>query len=119
MRFYSVAGWQDAVTDNVFLRCFDDRLGSRWFHVSILGEQVRGRGTVLAFSFRRLFSSLFTENSIDAFALLFGQITGETTWDLIVTVAPSAIALGAIAAVRRPLLLARSRRSWSRRVAYR
>ncbi|MFZ0058913.1 MAG: hypothetical protein WAL35_02565 [Acidimicrobiales bacterium] len=50
---------------------------------------------------------------------MFGQITGETTWDLIVTVAPSAIALGAIAAVHRPLLFARSRRSWPRRVAYR
>jgi zinc/manganese transport system permease protein len=77
-----------------------------------LGERVRGRdtvvGIVLAFSLALgyLFSSLYTGNSTEAFALLFGQITGVTTWDVTVTVAASAIALGAVAVMYRPLLFA-------------
>ena len=77
-----------------------------------LGERVRGRdtvvGIVLAFSLALgyLFSSLYTGNSTEAFALLFGQITGVTTWDVTVTVAASAIVLGAVAVMYRPLLFA-------------
>ncbi len=77
-----------------------------------LGERVHGRdtvvGIVLAFSLALgyLFSSLYTGNSTEAFALLFGQITGVTTWDVTVTVAASAIALGAVAVMYRPLLFA-------------
>ena len=80
--------------------------------MGMLGERVRGRdtvvGIVLAFSLALgyLFSSLYTGNSTEAFALLFGQITGVTTWDVTVTVAASAIALGAVAVMYRPLLFA-------------
>ena len=63
---------------------------------------------MLAFSLALgyLFSSLYTGNSTEAFALLFGQITGVTTWDVTVTVAASAIVLGAVAVMYRPLLFA-------------
>ncbi len=80
--------------------------------MGLLGERVRGRdtviGIVLAFSLALgyLFSSLYTGNSTEAFALLFGQITGVTTWDVAVTTGASVIALGAIAIMYRPLLFA-------------
>jgi zinc/manganese transport system permease protein len=80
--------------------------------MGLLGERVRGRdtviGIVLAFSLALgyLFSSLYTGNSTEAFALLFGQITGVSTWDVVVTVAASAVALAAVAVMYRPLLFA-------------
>lgn len=77
-----------------------------------LGERVRGRDTVIgivlafALALGYLFSSLYSGNSTEAFALLFGQITGVTSWDVVVTVAASVVALVAIAIMYRPLLFA-------------
>jgi zinc/manganese transport system permease protein len=80
--------------------------------IGTLGVRVRGRdaviGVVMAFGLGLgvLFITLYPRYATEAFALLFGTITGVSRGDVVTLVAIGAISLAALAAVYRPLLFA-------------
>jgi zinc/manganese transport system permease protein len=77
-----------------------------------LGQRLRERdtviGIVLAFMLGLgvLFIALYNGYSTEAYSILFGEILGISTGDVVLTVAIGAIAVGAIGAMYRPLLFA-------------
>ena len=80
--------------------------------IGALGNRVRGRdvtiGIVLAWTLGLgvLFISLYTGYATEAYALLFGEILGISTNDVIVTLVAGAITIAALVAIYRPLLFA-------------
>ena len=80
--------------------------------IGALGNRLRGRdvtiGIVLAWTLGLgvLFISLYTGYATEAYALLFGEILGISTGDVLVTIAAGAITVAALVAVYRPLLFA-------------
>jgi zinc/manganese transport system permease protein len=80
--------------------------------IGALGNRVRGRdvtiGIVLAWTLGLgvLFISLYTGYATEAYALLFGEILGISTTDVIVTIVAGAITIAALIAIYRPLLFA-------------
>jgi zinc/manganese transport system permease protein len=80
--------------------------------IGTLGVRVRGRdsviGVVMAFGLGLgvLFITLYPRYATEAFALLFGTITGVSRGDVLALVAIGAVALAALAVVYRPLLFA-------------
>ena len=80
--------------------------------IGTLGVRVRGRdaviGVVMAFGLGLgvLFITLYPRYATEAFALLFGTITGVSRGDVLTLVAIGAAALAALAVVYRPLLFA-------------
>jgi zinc/manganese transport system permease protein len=80
--------------------------------MGLLGRRLRGRdvviGLVMAASLGLgyLLISLYTGNATDAYAVLFGQIFGITVGAVRITVLTSAVVLGLLAAIYRPLLFA-------------
>jgi zinc/manganese transport system permease protein len=80
--------------------------------MGLLGRRLRGRdvviGLVMAASLGLgyLFISLYTGNATDAYAVLFGQIFGITVGAVRITLLTSAVVLGLLAAIYRPLLFA-------------
>lgn len=80
--------------------------------MAILGRKATSRdvqiGTVLAFMLGLgvLFISLYNGYSSEAYSILFGEILGISSTDVIVTVGASLVILVMIAAVYRPLLFA-------------
>jgi zinc/manganese transport system permease protein len=80
--------------------------------IGALGSRVRGRdvtiGIVLAWTLGLgvLFISLYTGYATEAYALLFGEILGISTSDVIVTIVAGAITIAALIAIYRPLLFA-------------
>ena len=80
--------------------------------IGALGNRVRGRdvtiGIVLAWTLGLgvLFISLYTGYATEAYALLFGEILGISTNDVIVTIVAGAITIAALIAIYRPLLFA-------------
>lgn len=80
--------------------------------IGALGNRVRGRdvtiGIVLAWTLGLgvLFISLYTGYATEAYALLFGEILGISTNDVIVTIVAGAITIAALTAIYRPLLFA-------------
>jgi zinc/manganese transport system permease protein len=80
--------------------------------IGALGNRVRGRdvtiGIVLAWTLGLgvLFISLYTGYATEAYALLFGEILGISTADVIVTIVAGAITIAALIAIYRPLLFA-------------
>ena len=77
-----------------------------------LGARIRGRdvviGIVLAFMLGLgvLFLSLYRGYATQAYAILFGDIVGISTADVLVTLAAGVVTLAALAAIYRPLLFA-------------
>lgn len=80
--------------------------------MAILGRRATSRdvqiGTVLAFMLGLgvLFISLYNGYSSEAYSILFGEILGISSTDVLVTVGASLVILALIAAVYRPLLFA-------------
>jgi len=80
--------------------------------IGALGNRLRGRdvtiGIVLAWALGLgvLFISLYRGYATEAYALLFGQILGISTTDVMVTLAAGLITIVALVAVYRPLLFA-------------
>lgn len=80
--------------------------------IAVLGKRAAQRdvqvGTVLAFMLGLgvLFISLYTGYATEAYSILFGEILGISSSDVLVTVVASLIILLAIAVVYRPLLFA-------------
>jgi zinc/manganese transport system permease protein len=80
--------------------------------IGALGNRVRGRdvtiGIVLAWTLGLgvLFISLYTGYATEAYALLFGEILGISTNDVIVTIVAGAITIAALVVIYRPLLFA-------------
>ena len=81
--------------------------------IGALGNRLRGRdvtiGIVLAWTLGLgvLFISLYNGGyATEAYALLFGEILGISTGDVVVTIAAGAITIAALIAVYRPLLFA-------------
>jgi zinc/manganese transport system permease protein len=80
--------------------------------IGALGSRVRGRdvtiGIVLAWTLGLgvLFISLYTGYATEAYALLFGEILGISTNDVIVTLVAGAMTIAALVAIYRPLLFA-------------
>jgi zinc/manganese transport system permease protein len=80
--------------------------------IGALGVRVRGRdaviGVVMAFGLGLgvLFITLYPRYATEAFALLFGTITGVSRGDVVTLVAIGAAALVVLAVVYRPLLFA-------------
>jgi zinc/manganese transport system permease protein len=78
--------------------------------IGALGNRLRGRdvtiGIVLAWALGLgvLFISLYRGYATEAYALLFGQILGISTTDVMVTLAAGLITIVALVAVYRPLL---------------
>jgi zinc/manganese transport system permease protein len=78
--------------------------------IGALGNRVRGRdvtiGIVLAWTLGLgvLFISLYTGYATEAYALLFGEILGISTRDVLVTLIAGAVTLAALVGVYRPLL---------------
>ncbi len=77
-----------------------------------LGQRLRDRdtviGIVLAFMLGLgvLFIALYSGFSTEAYSILFGEILGISTSDVVLTVVVGAIALAALGAMYRPLLFA-------------
>lgn len=75
-----------------------------------LGQRLRERdtviGIVLAFMLGLgvLFIALYNGYSTEAYSILFGEILGISTGDVVLTVAIGAVAIAAIGAMYRPLL---------------
>ena len=80
--------------------------------IGALGNRIRGRdvtiGIVLAWALGLgvLFISLYRGYATEAYALLFGQILGISTTDVIATLIAGVITMVALVAVYRPLLFA-------------
>ena len=80
--------------------------------IGALGNRVRGRdvtiGIVLAWTLGLgvLFISLYTGYATEAYALLFGEILGISTNDVIVTIVAGVITIAALVVIYRPLLFA-------------
>jgi zinc/manganese transport system permease protein len=80
--------------------------------IALLGKSASHRdveiGSVLAFALGLgvLFISLYTGYATEAYSILFGEILGISSGDVIVTLAVSMVILAAIALVYRPLLFA-------------
>jgi len=80
--------------------------------IGALGNRLRGRdvtiGIVLAWTLGLgvLFISLYTGYATEAYALLFGEILGISTGDVVVTIVAGAITIAALVAIYRPLLFA-------------
>jgi zinc/manganese transport system permease protein len=78
--------------------------------IGALGNRVRGRdvtiGIVLAWTLGLgvLFISLYTGYATEAYALLFGEILGISSRDVLVTLVGGLVTLVALVAVYRPLL---------------
>ena len=78
--------------------------------IGALGNRLRGRdvtiGIVLAWALGLgvLFISLYRGYATEAYALLFGQILGISTSDVIATLAAGVITMAALVVVYRPLL---------------
>lgn len=77
-----------------------------------LGQRIRERdtviGIVLAFMLGLgvLFIALYNGYSTEAYSILFGEILGISTGDVVLTVAIGVVAVAAIGAMYRPLLFA-------------
>lgn len=75
-----------------------------------LGERLRGRDTVIGIvlawtlGLGVLFLSLYTGYATQAYAILFGEILGISTGDVVITLVAAVVALAAIAVMYRPLL---------------
>ena len=75
-----------------------------------LGQRIRERDTVIGIvlSFMLglgvLFIALYNGYSTEAYSILFGEILGISTGDVVLTVAIGAVAVAAIGAMYRPLL---------------
>jgi zinc/manganese transport system permease protein len=80
--------------------------------IGALGNRLRGRdvtiGIVLAWTLGLgvLFISLYTGYATEAYALLFGEILGISSNDVVVTVVAGVITIAALVATYRPLLFA-------------
>jgi zinc/manganese transport system permease protein len=80
--------------------------------IGALGNRVRGRdvtiGIVLSWTLGLgvLFISLYTGYATEAYALLFGEILGISTNDVVLTIVAGAITIAALIAIYRPLLFA-------------
>jgi zinc/manganese transport system permease protein len=80
--------------------------------IGALGNRLRGRdvtiGIVLAWALGLgvLFLSLYRGYATEAYALLFGQILGISTADVVATLSAGVVTLVALTAVYRPLLFA-------------
>jgi len=80
--------------------------------IGALGNRLRGRdvtiGIVLAWTLGLgvLFISLYTGYATEAYSLLFGEILGISSGDVIVTIVAGAITIAALLAIYRPLLFA-------------
>src|SRR5229473_5886677 len=80
--------------------------------IGALGNRLRGRdvtiGIVLAWTLGLgvLFISLYTGYATEAYSLLFGEILGISSGDVIVTVVAGVITIGALVVIYRPLLFA-------------
>jgi zinc/manganese transport system permease protein len=80
--------------------------------IGALGNRLRGRdvtiGIVLAWTLGLgvLFLSLYTGYATEAYALLFGEILGISSDDVLVTIAAGAITVAALLVIYRPLLFA-------------
>lgn len=78
--------------------------------IGALGNRLRGRdvtiGIVLAWTLGLgvLFISLYTGYATEAYALLFGEILGISSSDVVVTLVAGIVTLAALVAVYRPLL---------------
>jgi zinc/manganese transport system permease protein len=77
-----------------------------------LGQRIRERDTVIGIvlSFMLglgvLFIALYNGYSTEAYSILFGEILGISTGDVVLTVAIGVVAVAAIGAMYRPLLFA-------------
>jgi len=82
------------------------------FGIALLGPRAANRdvqiGTVLAFMLGLgvLFISLYTGYATEAYSILFGEILGISSSDVLVTLFVSLVILAVIAVVYRPLLFA-------------
>jgi zinc/manganese transport system permease protein len=82
------------------------------FGIAVLGPRAANRdvqiGTVLAFMLGLgvLFISLYTGYATEAYSILFGEILGISSSDVLVTLLVSLVILAVIAVVYRPLLFA-------------
>ena len=82
------------------------------FGIAVLGKRASERdveiGTVLAFALGLglLFISLYTGYATEAYSILFGEILGISTSNVLITLAVSIVILLAAAFVYRPLLFA-------------
>ena len=80
--------------------------------IAVLGNRASHRdveiGTILAFMLGLgvLFISLYTGYATEAYSILFGEILGISSGDVILTLAVSAVIVAAAAVVYRPLLFA-------------
>src|SRR5216684_4292690 len=80
--------------------------------IGALGNRLRGRdvtiGIVLAWTLGLgvLFISLYTGYATEAYALLFGEILGISSNDVVVTIVAGVITVAALVAIYRPLLFA-------------
>lgn len=80
--------------------------------IGALGNRLRGRdvtiGIVLAWTLGLgvLFISLYTGYATEAYSLLFGEILGISSGDVLITVVAGVITIGALLAIYRPLLFA-------------
>ena len=78
--------------------------------IGLLGNRLRGRdvtiGIVLAWTLGLgvLFISLYTGYATEAYALLFGEILGISSRDVLVTVVAGVVTVAALIAIYRPLL---------------
>lgn len=78
--------------------------------IAVMGKRAEHRdieiGTVLAFTLGLgvLFISLYTGYATEAYSILFGEILGISSADVLITLAVSAVILAATAFVYRPLL---------------
>ncbi|HUZ93150.1 MAG TPA: metal ABC transporter permease [Candidatus Paceibacterota bacterium] len=84
--------------------------GAGGFAMATLGRKARNRdvqiGIVLAFMLGLgvLFISLYAGYATEAYSLLFGEILGISSGDVLITLVAALVLLGAIAVVYRPLL---------------
>ena len=82
------------------------------FGIALLGKRATNRdveiGSVLAFAMGLglLFLSLYTGYATEAYSILFGEILGISSSNVIITLAVSLVILMAMALVYRPLLFA-------------
>src|SRR5207245_2432578 len=82
--------------------------------IGTLGVRARGRdvvvGVVMAFGLGLgvLFITLYKGYATQAFAILFGTITGVSRADVALLIAIGLVTLGALAAIYRPLVFATS-----------
>ncbi|HXD80142.1 MAG TPA: metal ABC transporter permease [Candidatus Acidoferrum sp.] len=80
--------------------------------IGALGNRLRGRdvtiGIVLAWTLGLgvLFISLYTGYATEAYALLFGEILGISSNDVVVTIVAGVVTIAALVATYRPLLFA-------------